>query len=322
MRPVVEVHRLSKHFAASKLWIIKTGEVVKAVDNVSFTIDRGEVFGLVGESGCGKTTTGRLILRLIEPTSGEILFEGNNVMDFSSQQLREYRKKAQIVFQNPFSALNPRRSIKDTLNDAYEVHNLLDGSEREAHMVTLLKKVGLGADALKRYPHQFSGGQLQRIVIARALSVDPSFVVADEPTSALDVSIQAQVLNLLRQLQRDMKFTMLLISHDLRVIHHMSDRIGVMYLGRLVELASKESLYDRPLHPYTRALISSAPDLEPGQVAERGRLEGEVWNKMPPMGGCVFYPRCPEATDECKANVPQLEPQTRRKNHWVACLHV
>jgi oligopeptide transport system ATP-binding protein len=317
---LVEVKNLSKHFAASRLWILRTDQVTKAVDDVSFSIQEGETFGLVGESGCGKTTTGRLVLRLIEPTSGKVFFEGRDVTAFSSSEIHEYRKKAQIIFQNPFSSLNPRRSIEDILSDGYEIYDLAKGTERQDRMVALLEKVGLGAGALSRYPHQFSGGQRQRIVIARALTVDPRFIVADEPTSALDVSIQAQVLNLLRELQRDLRFTMLLISHDLRVIYHMSDHIGVMYLGRLVELAEKRDFYSRPLHPYTRALISSAPAMEPGQMGKKASLKGEVWNRMPPPGGCVFYPRCPIATAACETTLPPFE--AKGKNHWVACLHV
>jgi oligopeptide/dipeptide ABC transporter ATP-binding protein len=318
MTPLVEVRGLTKHFTASRLWIAGDGQVTKAVEDVSFDIQEGETFGLVGESGCGKTTAGRLILRLIEPTSGKVFFEGQEVTAFSPSELREYRKKAQIIFQNPFSSLNPRRSIRAILSDGYQIYGLAKGNERQDRMEALLEKVGLDADALDRYPHQFSGGQRQRVGIARALTVDPIFIVADEPVSALDVSIQAQVLNLLRQLQRDFKFTMLLISHDLRVVYHMSDRIGVMYLGRLVELAEKQDLYGRPLHPYTRALISSAPSLEPGQLNQKAALKGEVWNKMPPPDGCVFFPRCPIAVEECERTLPQLE--ANEKNHWVACL--
>jgi oligopeptide/dipeptide ABC transporter ATP-binding protein len=318
VKTLVGVQNLTKHFAASRLWILRTAEVTKAVEDVSFSIQEGEIFGLVGESGCGKTTTGRLILRLIEPTSGKVFFEGQEVTAFSRRELHEYRRKAQIIFQNPFSSLNPRRSIEDILSEGYEVYSLAKGKEKRDHIVTLLEKVGLGADALERYPHQFSGGQRQRIVIARALTVEPRFLVADEPVSALDVSIQAQVLNLLRQLQRDLKFTMLLIAHDLRVIYHMSDRIGVMYLGRLVELADKQHLYSQPLHPYTQALISSAPPMEPGQWVKKAALKGEVWNIMPPPGGCVFYPRCPIASEECEVTIPPLE--AKGENHWVACL--
>jgi len=320
LKTLVQVQSLAKHFAASRLWILRTGQVTKAVDDVSFSIQEGEVFGLVGESGCGKTTTGRLILRLIEPTSGDVFFDDQRITALSASELHDYRKKAQIIFQNPFSSLNPRRSIEDILSDGYEIYDLAKGKERRDRMVALLKKVGLSAAALKRYPHQFSGGQRQRIVIARALTVEPRFLVADEPVSALDVSIQAQVLNLLRQLQRDLKFTMLLIAHDLRVVYHMSDRIGVMYLGRLVELANKQDLYDHPSHPYTQALISSAPTMELGRVGRKAVLKGEVWNRMPPPGGCVFYPRCPIATDECKRTLPPLE--AKGQDHFVACIRV
>lgn len=318
MSALVEVKGLTKHYSASRLWILKSGETTRAVEDVSFTIEEGEVFGLVGESGCGKTTTGRLILRLIEPTSGKVFFEGREVTAFSERELHEYRRKVQIIFQNPYSALNPRRRIEDTLSDGYEIYGLAEGKEKRDRMVALLEKIGLGADALRRYPHQFSGGQLQRIVIARALSVEPRFVVADEPVSALDVSIQAQVLNLLRELQQDMGFTMLLIAHDLRVIHHMSDRIGVMYLGRLIELAKKENLYKQPLHPYTEALISSLPSMEPSKGAPKPSLEGEVWDRMPPKGGCVFQPRCPIAIEECKTTIPALEKKD--ENHRAACI--
>lgn len=318
MTTLVEVQNLTKHFAASRLWILRTAEVTKAVEDVSFSIQEGEIFGVVGESGCGKTTTGRLIVRLIEPTSGKVFFEGQEVTAFSRRELHEYRKKAQIIFQNPFSSLNPRRSIEDILSEGYEVYSLAKGKEKRDRIVALLERVGLCADALDRYPHQFSGGQRQRIVIARALTVEPKFLVADEPVSALDVSIQAQVLNLLRQLQRDLKFTMLLIAHDLRVIYHMSDRIGVMYLGCLVELADKQYLYGQPLHPYTQALISSAPPMEPGRWVKKTALKGEVWSRMPPPGGCVFYPRCPIAMEECEVTIPPLE--AKGENHWVACL--
>ncbi len=320
MSPLVETRNLTKHFLPSRLWLLGGAKITKAVDDVSLAIDEGTVFGLVGESGCGKTTIGRLVLRLIEPTAGEILFEGRSLSHFSSQEILEYRRAAQLVFQNPFSALNPRRTIEDSLSVGYDVYKIARGKEKRERLVALLEQVGMGPEVLNRYPHQFSGGQRQRLVIARALTVGPRFIVADEPVSALDVSIQAQVLNLLRELQKKFNFTMLLIAHDLRVVYHMSDQIGVMYLGKLVELASKQDLYARPLHPYTQALIASAPSLEPGEPFQQSILKGEVWDKLPPPKGCVFYHRCPLAIPDCQHIVPPLEE--KEPGHKVACWRI
>ena len=320
MSPLVETRNLTKHFLPSRLWLLGGAKITKAVDDVSFAIEEGTVFGLVGESGCGKTTIGRLVLRLIEPTAGEILFEGRSLSHFSSQEILEYRRAAQLVFQNPFSALNPRRTIEDSLSVGYDVYKIARGKEKRERLAVLLEQVGMGPEVLNRYPHQFSGGQRQRLVIARALTVDPRFIVADEPVSALDVSIQAQVLNLLRELQKKFNFTMLLIAHDLRVVYHMSDQIGVMYLGKLVELASKQDLYARPLHPYTQALIASAPSLEPGEPFQQNILKGEVWDKLPPPEGCVFYHRCPLAIPDCQHIVPPLEE--KEPSHKVACWRI
>ena len=321
MTALLEVRRLSKHFTPSRLWQLSGAKMTKAVDDVSLSIEEGTVFGLVGESGCGKTTLGRLVLRLVEPTSGEILFDGRDVARFSRAQLLEYRRRAQIIFQNPFSALNPRRTIEDSLSVGYDVYKIASGRQRRDRLVALLEQVGLGPEVLNRYPHQFSGGQRQRLVIARALTVEPKFIVADEPVSMLDVSIQAQVLNLLRELQKQYKFTLLLISHDLRVVRHMCDRIGVMYLGKLMELAPKPALYAAPLHPYTQALMAAAPDTEAAEKSFNGKvIAGEVWDKPPPPRGCVFYHRCPMAVEECQVVVPALEPKAA--GHAAACWRI
>lgn len=320
MRTLIEVEGLTKHFLPSRLWLLAGAKITKAVEDVSFTIDEGSVLGLVGESGCGKTTTGRLILRLIEPTRGEVYFNGAEVTKFDSQELVEYRRQAQIIFQNPFSSFNPRRTVESSLSVGLEVYGLAHGGEKRERLAVLLKRVGLSPDMLDRYPHEFSGGQRQRLGIARALSVEPKFIVADEPVSALDVSIQAQVLNLLRELQEELKFTMLFISHDLRTIYHMSDRIAVMYLGRLVESAPKQSLYERPQHPYTRALIAAAPSLEPGQTLSSQIMKGEVWDKPPPPDGCVFFHRCPLAVPDCEHIIPELEE--KEAGHRAACWRV
>ena len=320
MSSLVRVQGLTKHFKPSGVWILTAARVIKAVDNVSFDIKKGSTFGLVGESGCGKTTTGRLILRLISPTAGKILFEGQDVAQFSQKELHEYRRKAQIIFQNPFSSLNPRRSIFDSLSTGYDVYKIGSRKERREWLEELMERVGLDPRYLTRYPHQFSGGQRQRLVIARALTLNPSFVMADEPVSALDVSIQAQILNLLRRLQSELNFTMLLISHDLRLIYHMSDMIGVMYMGRMVERATRDSLYTNPLHPYTQALIASAPSLDPGQGMPTGLIKGEVWDLAPPENGCVFYHRCARAVPDCE-HAPQ-ELVDRENGHAVACWRV
>jgi len=320
MTPLLETRHLTRHFLPSRLWLLAGAKITRAVEDVSLSIAEGSVFGLVGESGCGNTTLGRLVLRLIDPTAGQILFEGKDITRHSDKDLVEFRRKAQLIFQNPFSALNPRRSIADSLSVGYEVYNLARGKERRERLVALLEQGGMGPEALGRCPHQFSGGQRQRLVIARALTVGPKFVVADEPVSALDVSIQAQVLNLLRELQRKFHLTLLLISHDLRVIYHMSDRIGVMYLGRLVEVGSRAQLYTRPLHPYTRALIASMPTLEPGEPLREPALAGEVWDRPPPSHGCVFYHRCPLAMADCQRIVPPLEE--KEPGHPVACWRV
>jgi peptide/nickel transport system ATP-binding protein len=319
-RSLIEVRHLSKQFVASALWSLAGVSVTRAVDDVSLTVPEGTVMGLVGESGSGKTTLGRMLVRLVEPTSGQVLFDGRDITTLGRQELLEYRRQAQIIFQNPYSSLNPRRSVADSLGVGYDVFGLARGRERRDQLTALLARVGLGPEVLDRYPHQFSGGQRQRLVIARALTVEPRFIVADEPVSALDVSIQAQILNLLRTLQEDFRFTMLLISHDLRSIYHMSDNIGVMYLGRLVELAPKRRLYEQPLHPYTRALIASAPSLEPSRLTSAGPIKGDLLDQPPPAGGCVFYPRCPLAVDDCRTNVPMLEE--KESGHAVACWRV
>lgn len=317
MSAFVEVRHLTKHFTPSALWVLTGAEVIRAVQDVSFKIEEGTTYGLVGESGCGKTTTGRLVLRLIEPTSGQVFFDGKDVVTFSGQELREYRRKAQIIFQNPFSSLNPRRKILDSLSTGFEVQGIGTKSKRRERLEALMEQVGLDRRHLDRYPHQFSGGQRQRLVIARALALEPKFVVADEPVSALDKSIGAQILNLLRDLKDDMGFTMLLISHDLRLIYHMSDWVGVMYMGKLVESASSADLYASPLHPYTQALIAAAPSTDPDQETQQELIEGELWSKKPPEHGCIFYHRCRQAAPECEHRPQEVED--RGDGHLVAC---
>jgi oligopeptide/dipeptide ABC transporter ATP-binding protein len=320
MSILIKVTNLTKHFKPSAIWALTGMKSVKAVEKVSFQIEEGSVYGLVGESGCGKTTIGRLILRLIEPDDGEILFDGKDILTLSKSDLKDYRRKAQIIFQNPFSSLNPRRSIMDILSTGYEVYDIGNKAERRQWLEELMTQVGLEPEHLARYPHQFSGGQRQRLVVARALSLHPKFIVADEPVSALDVSIQAQILNLLRKLQLNMKFTMLFISHDLRVISHMSDQIGVMYLGRLVETARKKDLFNNPLHPYTQALMISAPTMDDSKKVKGEIIQGEVWDIAPPKNGCIFYHRCSEALPDCK-DLPQ-ELVEKSDGHAVACWRV
>ncbi|MEJ8547470.1 dipeptide ABC transporter ATP-binding protein [Brevibacillus borstelensis] len=291
--------------------------VVKAVDDVSFTVKKGETFGLVGESGCGKSTTGRSLLRLIEPTSGEVLFDGTDVMSLQGEALRKMRRNMQIVFQDPFASLNPRHNIAKILEEPLQVHGIGSASERKQRVAEMLEVVGLSSYHATRYPHQFSGGQRQRIGIARALMLNPKLIVADEPVSALDVSIQSQVLNLMQDLQRNLGLTYLFIAHDLSVVRHISDRVGVMYLGRMVELTKSEELYRNPLHPYTRALLSAVPSPDPDAARERIILQGDVPSPANPPAGCTFHTRCPHATDECR----QVRPEFRDVGggHFVAC---
>jgi oligopeptide transport system ATP-binding protein len=295
---------------------------VKAVDGVSLEIRNGETLGLVGESGCGKSTLGRAILRLTEPTSGSVLFRERDLASLSNRQLRQHRRHLQIIFQDPYASLNPRMTVGQIVREPLDTFNLAKGREADARVRDLLETVGLSSRFIKRYPHEFSGGQRQRIGIARALAVDPAFIVADEPISALDVSIQAQILNLLEKLQREKKLTYLFISHDLRAIRHVSDRIAVMYLGKLVEVADSRTIYDEPLMPYTKALISAVPVPDPNIEATRQRivLEGDVPSPINPPSGCRFHTRCPYVIDACKKVVPPLvEIQPR---HFAACIRI
>jgi oligopeptide transport system ATP-binding protein len=293
---------------------------IKAVDGVSLGIQRGETLGLVGESGCGKSTVGRAILRLYEPTAGTIKFDGQDITKLGEAELRPLRRRMQMVFQDPYASLNPRHSVSRMVGEPMRVHGLAGRRAANARVRELLETVGLPADAASRYPHEFSGGQRQRIGVARALAVNPDFIVADEPVSALDVSIQAQIINLLEDLQAELGLTYLFIAHDLAVVRHISDRVAVMYLGKIVEIADRRQLYENPLHPYTNALLAAVPIPDPVLEERRARtvLSGEVPSPLNPPSGCVFHPRCPIAVERCRGEVPPLREIT--PGHWAACL--
>ena len=320
-RPLLEVRNLVKHFHISGGLFGGREGVVRAVDDVSFTIHRGETLGLVGESGCGKTTTGRCILQLERPTGGQILFEDRDLATLGAEDLRAVRRRMQVIFQDPYSSLNPRMTVGQIITEPLAVHRIVpDPVKREARVQELLGHVGLLPQHARRYPHQLSGGQRQRVGIARALAMEPALIVCDEPVSALDVSIQAQIINLLEDLQREFGLTYLFVAHDLSVVRHISDRVAVMYLGRIVELADRKALYDEPLHPYTRALLSAVPIPDPELEARREHivLGGEVPSPLHPPSGCVFHPRCPIAIDRCRAAVPEL--REIKPGHWAACI--
>ena len=318
--PLLEVRGLVKDFQVGG-GLFGTPTVVRAVNGVSFTIRRGETLGLVGESGCGKTTTGRCILQLERPTRGEIVFEGRDLTRLDGAELRRVRRRIQVIFQDPYSSLNPRMTVGQIIAEPLAVHGIVpDGARRAARVQDLLRHVGLLPQHAHRYPHQLSGGQRQRVGVARALALEPSLIVCDEPVSALDVSIQAQIINLLEDLQAEFGLTYLFVAHDLSVVRHISDRVAVMYLGKIVELADRKSLYEDPLHPYTRALLSAVPIPDPALEAQRERivLGGEVPSPLRPPSGCVFHPRCPIAVDRCRDEVPTL--REIRPRHWAACL--
>ena len=312
---LLEVKNLRKYFPARGDFLGKA-VTVKAVDGVNFAIRKGETLGLAGESGCGKTTIGKLILRLLEPTEGEIIFEGKNILQFNKNKLKNLRRHVQIIFQDPFASLDPRKTVEYTVAEPMKVHSL-NPRQRRQKVLQLLDKVGITPEQARRYPHQFSGGQRQRIGIARALALNPKFIVADEPVSALDVSIQAQILNLMMDLQEEFHLTYLFIAHDLSVINHVSDQVAIMYLGEIVELAPKKILFHSPLHPYTKALLSAIPIPDPTIKRERVVLEGDVPSPINVPSGCRFHTRCPSLLPVCKSKEPAL--REIEENHFVAC---
>jgi peptide/nickel transport system ATP-binding protein len=316
--PLLKVRDLTKHFPITGGIFSRVRAHVRAVDGISFDIAPGETVGLVGESGSGKTTAGRTILRLIDPTSGDIVFRGENVAAASKARMRTLRRQMQIIFQDPYASLNPRMSVADIIGQSFDIHGLAKGIEREEKTAELLRQVGLPATAMWRYPHEFSGGQRQRIGIARALAVDPAFIIADEPVSALDVSIQAQVVNILQDLKEELGLTLLFIAHDLAVVEYISDRVIVMYLGKIMEIAPARTLYTNPIHPYTEALLSAVPIPNPKARRERVILKGDIPSPIDPPSGCVFRTRCPLATAECAEVVPPLEKAGT--DHWKACI--
>jgi oligopeptide/dipeptide ABC transporter ATP-binding protein len=318
--PLLEVRNLVKHFAIGGGLFGGPPAVIRAVDDVSFTLYRGETLGLVGESGCGKTTTGRCILQLERPTAGQVIFEGRDLTQLSQVQLRSVRRRMQVIFQDPYSSLNPRMTVGQIIAEPLAVHRIVPAARRPARVRELLAHVGLLAQHAERYPHEMSGGQRQRVGIARALAMEPSLIICDEPVSALDVSIQAQIINLLEDLQAEFHLTYLFVAHDLSVVRHISDRVAVMYLGKIVEIADRKTLYDDPLHPYTRALLSAVPIPDPALEANRERivLKGEVPSPLNPPAGCVFHPRCPIAIPECAAGVPEF--REIRPDHRAACI--
>ncbi|HHY28583.1 MAG TPA: dipeptide ABC transporter ATP-binding protein [Desulfitobacterium dehalogenans] len=317
MSVLMEIQNLSKHFPVESNFLGKTSSLLKAVDDVSFTIHKGEAFGLVGESGCGKTTLGKILVNLYSPTSGNMIFEGKDLTKLKENQRRAYCKDIQMIFQDPYASLNPRMTVGDIIAEPIVINNLLPADKVEERVTYLLNCVGLAQHQRNRYPHEFSGGQRQRVGIARALAVEPKLIVCDEPVSALDVSIQAQVLNLLADLKDEFGLTYLFIAHGLNVVKHISDRVGVMYLGKLVEIAPKKELYANPLHPYTQALLSAIPIIDPEKKKQRIILEGDVPSPINPPDGCRFCSRCFKEMPVCKETTPELKEIS--PGHWVAC---
>ncbi len=320
-RTLVATERLGKYFPVGSGWFAREQKLLRAVDGVSIRVRRGETLGLVGESGCGKSTLGRLILRLVEPTFGRVVYDGRDILPLSPADMRPLRRKMQIIFQDPYSSLNPRMTVREIVGEAIEIHKLAASKADQEEMVAgLLRKVGLRPDVMGRYPHEFSGGQRQRIGIARALAVQPEFIVCDEPISALDVSIQAQIVNLLMDLQDELGVAFMFISHDLRVVRHISHRVCVMYLGKIVEQGTTEQVYTAPLHPYTRALLGAVPTPDPDKKRLRIVLEGDAPSAIDPPAGCPFHPRCPRVLKgTCDKEVPMLAEQTPDTGHKVAC---
>jgi oligopeptide/dipeptide ABC transporter ATP-binding protein len=317
MSPILTVGLLKKYFPLDRGIFSGTKATVRAVDGVSFEIQKGETLGLVGESGSGKTTVGRCILRLIKPTAGDVLFDNMNVTRLPSSELKQLRRRMQIIFQDPYGCLTPRMRIRAILKEPLEIHGIGTKAEHTDRVVTILRRVGLRPEHMNRFPHEFSGGQRQRIAIARTLMVNPELIIADEPVSALDVSIQAQIINLLVALQRELGLSYLLISHDLSVVHYMCDRIAVMYLGKIVEMSSRSDLYLNPLHPYTQALLSAIPEPKTGPKREKILLGGEVPSPINPPEGCSFHPRCNYKIEECTRVEPLLKGVG--DSHWVSC---
>jgi oligopeptide/dipeptide ABC transporter ATP-binding protein len=317
VQELLRIEDLKVHFPIRKGIFARTSGFVYAVDGVSFTLKKGETLGIVGESGCGKTTTGLAVMNLIKPTDGNIFFQGENISEMPAIRLRELRKEMQIIFQDPYSSLNPRMTLNQILNEPMRIHGLHPGSERGEQIAYLLKKVGLTPEHGRRYPHELSGGQRQRVGIARALALNPKIIIGDEPVSALDVSIQAQILNLLISLQEDFQLSYVIIAHDLAVVEYVCDRIAVMYLGRIVEMASYRNLYNNPKHPYTEALISAIPEPNPRASRKKTILSGDVPTPINPPSGCCFHPRCNKRMDRCARQVPFLKDID--KEHLVAC---
>lgn len=316
---LLEIDGLKKYFPVKKTIVKKNLLFNKAVDGISFSIRKGETLGLVGESGCGKTTCGRTIIKLYKPDGGKIVYDGVDITSLPEDKMLPYRRKMQIIFQDPYASLDPRMTIGDIIGEAIDIHRLMGKGERSERIQYLLDRVGLNTEHANRYPHEFSGGQRQRIGIARALAVEPEFIVCDEPISALDVSIQAQVVNMLEDLQKDLGLTYLFIAHDLSMVKHISNRVGVMYLGKLVELAESNELYTNPIHPYTQALLSAIPIPDPDENEQMKRiiLEGEIPSAINPPSGCRFWKRCRYAKEECKLSEPQFKDVGN--NHFVAC---
>ena len=320
-RTLVATERIAKYFPVRTGFFSRSEKVLRAVDGVSIRVRRGETVGLVGESGCGKSTLGRLMLRLVEPTFGRIVYDGRDIVPLSASEMRPLRRKMQIIFQDPYSSLNPRMTVREIVGEAIQIHKLAKSKSDEEEMIaSLLQKVGLRTDVMGRYPHEFSGGQRQRIGIARALAVQPEFIVCDEPISALDVSIQAQIVNLLMDLQDELGVAFLFISHDLRVVRHISQRVAVMYLGRLVEQGTTAQVYEAPMHPYTRALLGAVPTPDPEKKRLRIVVEGDAPSPIDPPTGCPFHPRCPRVLKgTCDKELPPFAEQTIGSGHKVAC---